>query len=112
MPGVKTGGQSAVENWPVDGRGDSAIWNMLQHLCVAHPENKFPGDRAGAGKNQHELCVLGAPNSAICTSSAAGGFTNIPSLVDEITRMRLELLGVEASRRNIPNAARARPVGL
>ena len=64
----------------------------IEHLCAAHPENKFLITLLSR-ENQHELCVAARkfPNLMIF---GCWWFLNIPSLIDEITRMRLELLGV------------------
>ncbi len=70
------------------GRADvSAVVN----LCLRHPENKFFITMLSR-ENQHELCVAGRK----CGNLMIFGcwwFLNNPSLIDEITRMRLELLG-------------------
>ncbi len=64
----------------------------LQHLCAAFPDNKFM-TTVLARENQHELCVLARkfPNLHIF---GCWWFTNIPFLIDEMTRMRVELLGL------------------
>jgi len=64
----------------------------LQNLCAQHPENKFL-TTALARENQHELCVL-ARKFRNLHIFGCWWFTNVPLLVDEITRMRIELLGL------------------
>jgi hypothetical protein len=64
----------------------------LQNLCVANPRNKFLCTILSR-ENQHELCVL-ARKFRNLHIFGCWWFMNIPSLIDEITRMRLELLGV------------------
>jgi hypothetical protein len=64
----------------------------LQNLCAANPRNKFLCTILSR-ENQHELCVL-ARKFRNLHIFGCWWFINIPSLIDEITRMRLELLGV------------------
>ncbi len=73
-----------------DGVGLSDL-NALKYLCVRFPENKFLVTVL-ARENQHELCVL-ARKFANLHPFGCWWFTNVPSLIDEITRMRLELIG-------------------
>jgi hypothetical protein len=74
-----------------DGVGLSDL-KALQNLCVQFPENKFLATVL-ARENQHELCVL-ARKFRNLHIFGCWWFTNVPSLVDEITRMRIELLGL------------------
>jgi hypothetical protein len=90
MPGVKRAVNPRLK-LAGDGVGLSNL-AMLQHLCAAHPENKFLATVL-ARENQHELCVL-ARKFRNLHVFGCWWFTNIPSLVGEITRMRLELLGL------------------
>lgn len=46
-----------------------------------------------ARENQHELCVL-ARKFRNLHVFGCWWFTNVPSLIDEITRMRMDLLGL------------------
>lgn len=65
---------------------------FLQNLCAGFPDNKFL-TTVLARENQHELCVLARK----CRNLHVFGcwwFTNIPYLVDEMTRLRVELLGL------------------
>lgn len=74
-----------------DGVGRSDL-QALQNLCVAHPENKFLVTVLSR-ENQHELAVL-ARKFANLHIFGCWWFTNIPHLIEDITRMRLELLGL------------------
>ncbi len=65
--------------------------DALINLCVQFPENKFLVT-ALARENQHELCVL-ARKFRNLHPFGCWWFTNIPSIIDEMTRMRLDLLG-------------------
>ncbi len=73
-----------------DALGPSDL-SALANLCAAFPENKFLVTVLSR-ENQHELCVLARkfPNLHVF---GCWWFTNVPYLVDEITRLRLELLG-------------------
>jgi hypothetical protein len=70
------------------GRSDLAA---LQNLCAAHPEVRFLVTVLSR-ENQHELCVL-ARKFRNLHIFGCWWFTNIPEVIDEMTRMRLELLG-------------------
>jgi hypothetical protein len=74
-----------------DGVGLSDL-SALQNLCAGYPDNKFMATLL-ARENQHEACVLARkfPNLHLF---GCWWFTNVPSLSEEITRMRLELLGL------------------
>jgi hypothetical protein len=74
-----------------DGTGLSDLY-ALRNLCMAHPENKFLATVL-ARENQHELCVL-ARKFRNLHVFGCWWFLNVPSMVDEITRMRMELLGL------------------
>ena len=73
-----------------DGSGLSNL-GALRNLCAAHPENKFLATVL-ARENQHELCVL-ARKFRNLHVFGCWWFLNVPLLVEEITRMRFELLG-------------------
>lgn len=64
----------------------------LQNLCASHPDNKFL-TTVLARENQHELCVL-ARKFRNLHIFGCWWFTNVPYLIDEMTRMRVELLGL------------------
>jgi hypothetical protein len=63
----------------------------LERLCAAHPKNKFLCTVL-ARENHHALAVAGRlfPNLLVF---GCWWYVNNPSLVEEITRMRIELLG-------------------
>jgi hypothetical protein len=90
MPGVKRAVNPQLK-LAGDGSGASDL-SMLQNLCAQHPENKFLATVL-ARENQHELCVL-ARKFRNLHVFGCWWFTNVPLLVDEITRMRIELLGL------------------
>ncbi len=90
MPGVKRAMNPAL-NLAGDGVGLSNL-GALQNLCAANPRNKFLCTIL-ARENQHELCVL-ARKFRNLHIFGCWWFTNIPTLVDEMTRLRLELLGL------------------
>lgn len=75
--------------------GDAVGWSPLtplENLCAAYPENKFLVTVLPR-ENQHHLCVA-ARKFRNLHIFGCWWFTNIPWLVEEITRMRLELLGL------------------
>lgn len=71
------------------GRSDLA---PLVNLCDAFPQNRF-AVTVLSRENQHELCVI-ARKFRNLHVFGCWWFTNVPSLIEEITRMRLELLGL------------------
>ncbi|HKS38454.1 MAG TPA: glucuronate isomerase [Verrucomicrobiae bacterium] len=73
-----------------DGVGRSDL-RAIENLCAAHPDNKFLVT-ALSRENQHELCVL-ARKFRNLHVFGCWWFTNVPCIVEEMTRMRLELLG-------------------
>jgi hypothetical protein len=90
MPGVKR-----AVNPQLKLAGDGVGWSdltFLQNLCAAYPENRFMATIL-ARENQHEACVL-ARKFRNLHIFGCWWFTNVPSLVEEITRMRFELLGL------------------
>jgi hypothetical protein len=74
-----------------DGVGISHL-GMLQNLCAAFPQTKFMATVL-ARENQHELCVL-ARKFRNLHIFGCWWFLNNPSLVEEMTRMRVEMLGL------------------
>lgn len=74
-----------------DSVGKSDI-ESLERLCANNPENKFLVTILSR-ENQHELCVTARkfPNLMIF---GCWWFLNNPSIIDEMTRERLELLGL------------------
>jgi hypothetical protein len=73
-----------------DGSGSSRM-SALEQLCAGFPKNKFLVTVL-ARENQHELCVI-ARKFRNLHIFGCWWFTNIPSVMEEMTRMRLELLG-------------------
>lgn len=75
--------------------GDSVgkgIIETVEHLCANYPKVKFLCTML-ARENQHELCVA-ARKFRNLHVFGCWWFTNMPLFIDEITRMRLELLGL------------------
>jgi hypothetical protein len=90
MPGVKRAVNPQLR-LAGDGCGLTDL-SALQNLCAQHPGHKFLATVL-ARENQHELCVL-ARKFRNLHIFGCWWFTNIPTLIDEMTRMRLELLGL------------------
>jgi len=63
----------------------------VEHLCVQFPENRFLISVLSR-ENQHELCVY-ARKFANLLPFGCWWFLNNPSIVEEITRERIEMLG-------------------
>lgn len=74
-----------------DGVGATNL-ESVQNLCVMFPDTKFI-TTVLARENQHELCVL-ARKFRNLHIFGCWWFLNNPSLIDEMTRMRVELLGL------------------
>ncbi len=89
MMGVRKGVNPALGDGG-DGVGESDM-TALQHLLQKHPDVKFIVTLLSR-VNQHELCVL-ARKFGHLHVEGCWWFCNTPSMIDEITRMRLELLG-------------------
>jgi len=70
------------------GKGDI---NTLEYLCSKYPDNKFMVTMLSR-ENQHELCVVARKFKNVLVFGC-WWFLNNPVLIEEITRMRLELLG-------------------
>jgi len=90
MPGVKRAVNPQLR-MAGDGLGLSNLAS-LSNLCAAFPQNKFT-TTVLARENQHELCVI-ARKFRNLHIFGCWWFTNIPSIIEEMTRMRLELLGL------------------
>jgi len=78
--------------------GDSlgtADVSVVERLCAAYPENKFLCTML-ARENQQALCVA-ARKFRNLHIFGCWWFLNTPSQVDEITRMRLELIGLSVT---------------
>jgi hypothetical protein len=67
----------------------------LKNLCAGFPQNKFM-TTVLARENQHELCVL-ARKFRNLHIFGCWWFTNVPVLIEEMTRMRLELIGLSVT---------------
>ncbi len=74
-----------------DSVGKTDLSNV-ENLCIHHPENRFLVTLLSR-ENQHELCVLARkfPN---LLPFGCWWFLNVPSIIEEMTRERLELLGL------------------
>ncbi len=66
--------------------------DSIVNLCAKYPENRFMCTLLSR-ENQHEFCVISRkfPN---LLPFGCWWFLNNPSLIEEMTRMRLELLGI------------------
>jgi len=73
-----------------DGLGRADV-STIHRLCRTHPDNRFLVTMLSR-ENQHELCVA-ARKFANLMPFGCWWFLNNPSIVSEITRERLELLG-------------------
>ncbi|GMW00352.1 MAG: hypothetical protein AMXMBFR84_14900 [Candidatus Hydrogenedentota bacterium] len=73
-----------------DGVGKADV-GSVERICSDYPENKFMVTLLSR-ENQHEICVAARkfPNLLLF---GCWWFLNNPSLIEEMTRMRLELLG-------------------
>lgn len=78
-----------------DGLVGPSSLDPVVHLCANHPQNKFLVTMLSR-ENQHALCVTARkfPNLHIF---GCWWFLNDPSLIEEMTRMRLELLGLSVT---------------
>jgi hypothetical protein len=89
MMGVKRAVNPKL-NLAGDGVGRSDLMS-LQNLCASFPDNRFLVTCL-ARENQHELVVLSRKFRNL-HPFGCWWFTNTPQFIDEITRMRLDLLG-------------------
>ncbi|MET0625023.1 MAG: glucuronate isomerase [Pyrinomonadaceae bacterium] len=73
-----------------DGLGRADV-SAVERICAAHPDNRFLVTFLSR-ENQHELCVSARkfPN---LMPFGCWWFLNNPSIISEVTRERLELLG-------------------
>jgi len=67
----------------------------LNELFSRHPDNKFLVTMLSR-ENQHELCVT-ARKFRNVHIFGCWWFTNVPALIEEMTRMRLELVGLSVT---------------
>jgi len=90
---MMTGARKAVN--PALGDGGDAVGvadvTAVQNLCAENPDVKFIVTMLSR-VNQHELCVC-ARKFGNLHLFGCWWFCNDPSIIEEITRMRLELLG-------------------
>jgi hypothetical protein len=93
MLGVKRGVNPEL-SLAGDGIGSSQL-SSVQHLCARYPANKFLVTVLSR-ENQHELCVL-ARKFRNLHIFGCWWFTNVPSIIEEITRMRIELIGLSVT---------------
>lgn len=93
MPGVKRGVNPLLK-LAGDGVGlcDTASY---ESLIAAHPDNQFL-ITALARENQYSLCVA-ARKFRNLHLFGCWWFTNIPHLIEEMTRLRLELIGLSVT---------------
>jgi hypothetical protein len=77
-----------------DGVGRSDL-GALANLCAGYPRNRFLVTVLSR-ENQHELCVL-ARKFRNLHVFGCWWFTNVPHVIEEITRLRLELLGLSCT---------------
>jgi hypothetical protein len=73
-----------------DGAGKTDL-RAVERLCTAYPDNRFLISVLSR-ENQHELCVYARKFNNLMPFGC-WWFLNNPSVVDEITRERLEMLG-------------------
>jgi hypothetical protein len=93
MIGVRRGVNPALQL-----AGDSvgaADVGSIEHLCATYPDNKFLCTLL-ARENQHALCVA-ARKFRNLHVFGCWWFMNNPSLIEETTRMRLELIGISCT---------------
>ncbi|MBI2299886.1 MAG: glucuronate isomerase, partial [Armatimonadetes bacterium] len=89
MPGVKRLINPAL-TLAGDGVGRCDL-GWLEYLCRTYPDNRFLATVLSR-ENQHELCVIARKFSNLMPFGC-WWFLNNPVLIEEMTRMRLELLG-------------------
>jgi hypothetical protein len=90
MPGVRRLANPQLK-LAGDGVGPTNL-TFLQTLCASYSGNKFMVTIL-ARENQHEACVL-ARKFRNLHLFGCWWFTNVPYLINEITSMRLELIGL------------------
>jgi len=93
MPGVKRGVNPLLK-LAGDGVG-LCDTTSYESLIAAHPDNQFL-ITALARENQYSLCVA-ARKFRNLHLFGCWWFTNIPYLIEEMTRMRLELIGLSVT---------------
>ncbi len=93
MPGVKRAVNPQLR-LAGDGISKSNI-GAFERMFSSHPDNKFLLTVLSR-ENQHELCVA-ARKFRNLHIFGCWWFTNIPSVIEEMTRMRVELLGLSVT---------------
>jgi hypothetical protein len=89
MIGVRRGVNPALRSGG-DGSGRADL-RAVENLCLEFPDNRFLVTVLSR-ENQHELCVCARKFSNLLPFGC-WWFMNNPSIVEEITRERLEMLG-------------------
>ena len=89
MIGVRRGVNPALQD-AGDALGRADV-TALHRICAEHPDNRFLVTMLSR-ENQHELCVAARKFSNLMPFGC-WWFLNNPSIVSEITRERLEMLG-------------------
>ncbi len=74
------------------GRADPGV---VERLCAAYPKNKFLVTMLSR-ENQHEICIV-ARKFANLHVFGCWWFLNNPSIIEEMTRERIELLGLSVT---------------
>ncbi len=88
-------GVNKLVNYQLNLAGDSlgkSNIRAVEYLCSTYPDNKFMVTML-ARENQHELAVTARKFRNLMVFGC-WWFLNNPSLVEEMTRMRIELLGL------------------
>lgn len=88
-------GVNKLVNYKLQLAGDSvgkANIRTLEYLCSTYPDNKFMVTMLSK-ENQHELAITGRKFRNLMIFGC-WWFLNNPSIIDEITRMRIETLGL------------------
>ena len=88
---VREGGLQGKELKDAGDMSGVADVSSVVRLCARFPQNKFFVTML-ARENQHELCVAARKFGNLMVFGC-WWFLNNPSLIEEITRMRIELLG-------------------
>ena len=86
-----------------DGMGRGSV-EAVEYLCSAFPKNKFMATLLSR-ENQHQLCVAARKFRNLLVFGC-WWFVNNPSIIEEMTRERLELLGTSV----IPQHSDARVI--
>jgi len=93
MPGVKRG-VNPLLRMAGDGLAKCDM-ESFERLFAEFPQNKFLLT-ALSSENQHELCVAARKFNNLHVFGC-WWFTNIPSIIEEMSRMRLELIGMSVT---------------